>query len=77
MIAAIEEGGHVRGMSDRLREPVARRDELNERLAAGPADLPDIHPQVSPAYTGARSSALPRLLQTPATATRRPTPYGG
>ena len=50
MIAAIEEGGYVRGMSDRLRELEARQDELNERLAAGPADLPDIHPHIAVVY---------------------------
>ena len=33
MIAAIEEGGYVRGMSDRLRELEARQDEIAERLA--------------------------------------------
>ena len=50
MIAAIEEGGYVRGMSDRLRELEARQDELNERLAAVPADLPDIHPNIAGIY---------------------------
>ncbi len=43
MIAAIEDGGYVRGMVDRMRELEARQDELNERLAAVPADLPDIY----------------------------------
>ena len=43
MIAVIEGGGYVRGMVDRLRELEARQDELNERLSAAPADLPDIH----------------------------------
>ena len=47
MIAAIEDGGHVRGMSDRLRELEARQDELNARLSAAPADLPDTHPNVA------------------------------
>ena len=42
MIGAIEEGGYVRGMSDRLRELEARQDEIAERLAAVPADIPDI-----------------------------------
>ena len=50
MIAAIEDGGYVRGMSDRLRELEARQDELTERLAAAPADLPDIHPNVAETY---------------------------
>ena len=37
----------MRGMSDRLRELKARQDELAERLAAAPADLPDIHPNIA------------------------------
>ena len=49
MIAAIEDGGYVRGMSDRLRELEARQDELNERLAV-PADVPDIHPNIAAVY---------------------------
>ena len=50
MIAVIEDGGYVRGMVDRLRELEARQDELNERLAAVPADLPDIHPNIADVY---------------------------
>ena len=50
MIAAIEDGGYVRGMSDRLRELEARQDELTALLAAVPADLPDIHPNVAAIY---------------------------
>ena len=50
MVAAIEDGGYVRGMSDRLRELEARQDELNERLSAAPSDLPDIHPNIADIY---------------------------
>ena len=50
MIAAIEDGGYVRGMSDRLRELEARQDELAERLASAPAELPDVHPNVAEIY---------------------------
>ena len=50
MIAVIEDGGYVRGMVDRLRELEARQDELNERLSAAPAELPDIHPGVADIY---------------------------
>ena len=50
MIAAIEDGGYMRGMSDRLRELEARQDELVGRLAAAPADLPDIHPNIAGIY---------------------------
>ena len=49
-IAVIEDGGYVRGMVDRLRELEARQDELNERLSAEPADLPDIHPNIADIY---------------------------
>ena len=50
MIAVFEDGGYVRGMVDRLRELEARQDELNERVSAAPADLPDIHPNISDVY---------------------------
>ena len=50
MLDAIEEGGYVRGMSDRLRKLESRQDELNERLAAGPVDIPDIHPNIAIVY---------------------------
>ena len=50
MIAVIEDGGYVRGMVDRLRELEAKQDELRERLAAVPADIPDIHPNVAAVY---------------------------
>jgi len=50
MISAIEDGGYVRSMSDRLRELEARQNELTALLAAVPADLPDIHPNVAAVY---------------------------
>ncbi|MDE0347325.1 MAG: hypothetical protein OXI66_16330 [Boseongicola sp.] len=50
MIAVIEDGGHVRGMADRLRELDARQDELTERLTTTPVDLQDIHPNVADVY---------------------------
>ncbi len=50
MISAIEDGGYVRGMSDRLRELEARQDELTALLAAVPADPADIHPNVAAIY---------------------------
>ncbi len=64
MIAAIEDGGYVRGMSDRLRELEARQDELTERLAAAPADLPDIHPNVGEVYRR-KVARLAEALQHP------------
>jgi site-specific DNA recombinase len=47
MLGVIEEGGHTRGMTDRMRELEAREDALKELLAQEPADVPDIHPNVS------------------------------
>ena len=68
MIAAIEEGGYVRGMSDRLHELEARRHEITERLA----DVPDT--PTSPSSAAARSSGSPRRWRARATATRRRAP---
>ena len=59
MIAVIEDGGYVRGMVDQLRELEARQDELNERLSAAPADLPDIHPNIADVYR----RKVPRLAE--------------
>ena len=50
MVAVIEDSGYARGMMDRMRELEARQDELNERLAAVPADMPDIHPKIADIY---------------------------
>ena len=50
IIAVIEDGGYVKGMVERLRELVAREDELTGRLAAEPVDLPDVHPRVAEIY---------------------------
>ncbi|MGO4716042.1 DNA resolvase [Bradyrhizobium sp. 2TAF24] len=50
MLSVIEGGGHTRGMTDRMRELEAREDVLKETLAQVPADIPDIHPNVSGVY---------------------------
>ena len=50
IVAAIEDGGYTRALTDRLRELEARQDELRERLATAPADIPDIHPNVAGLY---------------------------
>ena len=50
IVAAIEDGGYTRALTDRLRELEARQDELRERLAIAPADIPDIHPNVADLY---------------------------
>ena len=57
----IEDGGYVRGMVSRLRELEARQNELNERLAGAPADLPNIHPNIADVYRRkvARFAAMP------------------
>ncbi len=33
-----------------MRELEVRQDESEERLAAGPADIPDIHPNIAIVY---------------------------
>ena len=50
MVAVIEDGGHARGMMDRMRELEAHQNEIAERLAAVPADIPDIHPNIAIVY---------------------------
>src|SRR5271165_5614181 len=50
VLTVIEEGGHTRGMTDRMRELEAREDRLKELLAQEPAEIPDIHPNVSGIY---------------------------
>ena len=50
MLSAIEEGGHTRGMTEHMRELEAREDVLKALLAEEPADIPDIHPNVSGIY---------------------------
>ena len=37
-------------LSDRLRELEAQQDEIAERLARAPVDIPDIHPNVADIY---------------------------
>ena len=64
MIAAIEDGGYVRGMSDRLRALETRQDEIAARLSAAPADLPDIHPNVATVYRR-RVERLSEVLNRP------------
>ena len=50
MLDVIEDGGYSRGMIDRMRELEARQDEIAERLAAAPVDIPDIHPNIAIVY---------------------------
>jgi site-specific DNA recombinase len=46
VLGVIEEGGHTRGM----RELEAREDVLKGLLAQEPANIPDVHPNVSGIY---------------------------
>jgi site-specific DNA recombinase len=50
IVIAIEDGGYTRTLSDRLRELEAQQDEIAERLAHAPSDIPDIHPNVADVY---------------------------
>src|SRR6266566_5955980 len=64
MQSAIEEGGHTRGMTERMRELEAREDVLKALLAQEPADIPDIHPNVSGIYRK-KVERLTEALNTP------------
>ena len=50
IVAAIEDGGYTRMLSDRLRELEAQQDQIADRLAQAPIDIPDIHPNVADIY---------------------------
>jgi site-specific DNA recombinase len=52
MQGVIEEGGHTHGMTERMRELEAREDVLKGLLAQEPANIPDVHPNVSGIYPG-------------------------
>src|SRR6267154_453643 len=64
MLSVIEEGGHTRGMTDRMRELEAREDVIKELLAQEPADIPDMHPNVSGIYRK-KVERLTEALNTP------------
>ena len=48
IIAAIEDGGYTRALTDHLHKLEAEQDELTERLSK--IDIPDIHPNVANIY---------------------------
>jgi len=50
IVAAIEDGGYRRALSDRLGELERQRDEIKTRLAETPHDLPDLHPGIAEGY---------------------------
>jgi site-specific DNA recombinase len=50
IVTAIEDGGYSRPLMARLRDLEANQDELTERLARAPVDIPDIHPNVAGIY---------------------------
>ena len=64
MLSAIEEGGHTRGMTERMRELETREDVLKELLAQEPADIPVIHPNMSAIYRK-KVERLTEALNTP------------
>ena len=64
MIAAIKDGGCVRGMLNGPCEPEVRQDKFAEHLFAAPADLPDIHPNIAGIY-GRKAVRLAEALKHP------------
>jgi hypothetical protein len=55
---------HTRGMTERMRELEAREDVLKGLLAEEPADIADIHPNVSGIYRK-KVERLTEALNTP------------
>ena len=45
-----KDGAYSRALGDLLHKLEAREDELCERLAARPADIPDMHPNIAAIY---------------------------
>ena len=50
IVDAIQDGAYSAVLKERLHGLEARKKELNDRLAAAPRELPDIHPNVSGIY---------------------------
>ena len=50
IVDAIQDGAYSAVLKERLHGLEARKQELNDRLAAAPRELPDIHPNVSGIY---------------------------
>ena len=50
IVDAIQDGAYSAVLKERLHGLEARKQELNDRLAAAPQELPDIHPNVSGVY---------------------------
>jgi site-specific DNA recombinase len=70
IITAIEDGGYSRPLMARLRDLEAKHDEVTERLAHAPIDIPDIHPNVAGIYRR-KVERLAEALQHPAPAGAR------
>ena len=64
IVAAIEDGGYTRALTDRLRKLEAEQDVLTERLASAPVDIPVIHPNVAGLYRR-KVERLSEALQNP------------
>ena len=50
LVAMAEQGLATRAVADKLLALEAQEDVLRVRLAAGPIDMPDIHPNISEIY---------------------------
>ena len=50
LLSVIEDGGHVPGVRDRLRDLDARQHELKERLATEPPEVPDGGANIETSY---------------------------
>ena len=50
IVTAIHETGFRRALTDRLHKFEARHEELQQRLAAVPPKIPDIHPNIAGIY---------------------------
>ena len=50
IVAAIDDGGYRRALSDRLGHLERERGALEERLARAPQELPDLHPGIAEIY---------------------------
>ena len=64
IVAAIEDGGYTRALTDHLRKLEAEQDALTERLSSVPTDIPDIHPNVAGIYRR-KVERLSEALQNP------------
>ena len=72
IVTAIENGRYSETLMDRLLEFEAREKVLKQCMSEGPADVPDVHPNIAELY--ARKVGRRRPWTVPRTATRQPRP---